>query len=98
MREGDQIWNYLKTRLKKLGLTGAAGTVYRTKADCLRICREGPILLVYPEGVWYHRVDRAKLDRILRHHLLEGRPLLQEAFAHNPLIPPPPPPRAGVRR
>lgn len=95
MRVGDNIWNLLKDRLREFGLCGPSGTVFRTKADCLRICREGPILLVYPEGVWYHRVDRAKLDRIIRSHLLKGRPLWDEAFACNEL--PPPPPRRRAR-
>lgn len=101
MREGDHIWNLLKDRLQEFGLSGPSGTVFRTKADCLRLCREGPILLVYPEGTWYHRVDRAKLDRIIRSHLLKGHPLWDEAFARNPLpteAPPQPLPRRASRR
>ena len=101
MGKGDHIWNLLKERLQKFGLSGPSGTVFRTKADCLRLCREGPILLIYPEGTWYARVDRAKLDRIIRSHLLKGRPLWDEAFAINPLPMPalqPPLPRRASRR
>ncbi|HUG04300.1 MAG TPA: (2Fe-2S) ferredoxin domain-containing protein, partial [Steroidobacteraceae bacterium] len=49
----EASWNYLKRRLREVGLADAQGGVLRTRADCLRICREGPIMLVYPEGTWY---------------------------------------------
>src|SRR5688572_21999088 len=57
MDRGDKIWKYLKTRLKELGLSGRCGTVNRSKIDCLQICQQGPIVLIYPEGTWYHKVD-----------------------------------------
>ena len=52
--EGKEAWNYLKKRLKDLGLVGREGTVQRTKADCLQICEAGPIAVVWPDNVWYH--------------------------------------------
>jgi hypothetical protein len=48
--EGLASWNYLKRRLEELGLTRADECVYRTKANCLRICEQKPIAVVYPEG------------------------------------------------
>src|SRR5215218_9051460 len=54
--EGEQTWKYLKQRMKELDITGSNGPFYRTKCDCLRICNEGPICVVYPEGTWYRRV------------------------------------------
>ncbi len=78
--EGELLWEYIKKRVKESGVR-----VMRTKADCFRICTDGPLLVVYPDGVWYSKVTPIRFERILEEHLSRGEPVREWVIAENDL-------------
>lgn len=82
-------WNYLKKRLKELKLDkptpSKPSCIFRTKANCLRVCTQGPIMVVYPDGVWYRNVTPEAIERIIQEHLISDRVVEEYAFLTHPL-------------
>jgi (2Fe-2S) ferredoxin len=87
---GAASWAALKRLVRELGLEDPQrpeGIVLRTKADCLRICAQGPVLLVWPEGIVYGGVTPERIEAILRQHVLSGQPRLDWQVQHYTLTP-----------
>ena len=75
---GAASWDALKQQVRELDLENPSrlqGIVLRSKADCLRICDHGPILLVWPDGTWYGGVTPERISSILQQHIIQGQPI-----------------------
>ncbi len=88
---GSAAWEVLKRELKRLNLSLADGpnACYRSKVQCLRVCCDGPIAVVYPEGTYYAGLTADRIPRFVQEHLIEGKPIEDWIFARNPLGGPP---------
>ena len=86
--EGQKTWECLKNTLKKFKNNTSTKNILilRSKADCLRICKNGPILLVWPDGIWYEKVSPEKVSEIFTSHIINGKPIEKWILKRTPFL------------
>ena len=80
---GLEVWTHVKDRTKELNLT--TNSVMRSKVGCLRVCAKGPVAVIYPEGIWYHSVDKKFADKLIEEFLVKGNEVEENQFLRNDL-------------
>ena len=89
-QDGAATWDALKRLVREHGLEDpqrAGGVVLRSKVDCLRVCVTGPVLLVWPDGIWYGEVSPERLERIVLEHVVQGEPCREWILKQTPWQP-----------
>jgi len=84
---GAESWKRLKEVLSEFSLDSpkrSKGLILRSKIDCLRICKDGPILLVWPDGIWYKKVSPERIETIVENHIVNNKPLEEWIFKKTP--------------
>ena len=84
--EAEKAWQCLKKTIKKFENNPPSKNIHilRSKADCLRICKNGPILLVWPDGIWYEQVSPERISEIFYSHIINGKPIERWIFKKTP--------------
>lgn len=78
--DGHAIYEHLKQSLKENASDSDLRRVKRSQSKCLGVCQGGPVCVVYPEGVWYCKMTKEKMDRVIRDHLRQGKTIQEWAF------------------
>ena len=85
---GTKTWASLKEAIKHLNTNSKTdlGIILRTKVDCLQICKNGPILLIWPDGIWYEKVTSERVIKIIESHVIKGVPIDKWIFKRTPFL------------
>jgi (2Fe-2S) ferredoxin len=83
--QGQEAWDVLKAEFSQRGLGQGESVCFRTKVGCLRLCQQGPVALVYPEGTWYGEMTADRIPRLVGEHVVDGKPVEEWTLAQNPL-------------
>ena len=83
-RRGRELYALLPSLLQREGLLFGPQRVKRGETPCLGVCAGGPIVVVYPDGIWYGALNAEKLRRILKEHVEEGKPVREWIAAEMP--------------
>ena len=86
--DGQKAWEALKAEIAGKGLAQGESVCFRTRAGCLRLCQDGPVAVVYPEGTWYGGLTADRIPKLVHDHLVEGRILEEWVLAKDPLAGP----------
>ena len=86
--EGLKTWECLKVKLKDIesNKEGNQGIILRSKVDCLRVCKNGPILLIWPDGIWYEHVSEERILKIIDSHIMNDNPIYEWIFKKTPFL------------
>lgn len=83
--QGQEAWEALKAEISQRGLGQGENVCFRTKVGCLRLCQQGPVALVYPEGTWYGEITADRVPRLVGEHVVDGKPVEEWTLAQNSL-------------
>lgn len=83
--QGQKAWEALKSEIASQGPGEGGGICFRTRVGCLRLCQQGPVVLVYPEGTWYGGITADRVPVLVQRHVREGVPVGEWVLAENPL-------------
>lgn len=84
-KQGQDAWTRLKKRSAEHNGTKGCEPIYRSKVGCLRVCEDGPVGVVYPDGTWYGGLTPDVIDRVMDEHIRKGKPVESHIIARNPL-------------
>jgi len=82
--EAEELFSMLADKFKAAGIDKGDLRVKRTRTSCFATCKSGPIMCVQPDGVWYYNVTEKNLDRIIKEHFVEGRPVEELIYHKGP--------------